>query len=157
MFFVCLCVCTGAYSTFILLCSDGFHQHGHRGCRASDVRGACVNHSCAALCTKHHLHPHWNARWIKQAQCLLFYLSMGTCMDMHTHMHTHIYQQTCLSYEMQISPFHGYFPFARLSGVHIVKVSSVVIWVCATKDQFSTWRVFWIPESNQYINHQIHF
>lgn len=50
-----------AYSTFIQLSTDGFHQHRHGGGRARNVGGACVNHSGAALCAKHHLHPHWNA------------------------------------------------------------------------------------------------
>lgn len=52
----------------------------------------------------------------------------------------------CLTYETRILPFHGYFPFACLSGVHIIKDSSVVVWICATEDQLSAWRVFWVPE-----------
>lgn len=50
-----------AYSTFIQLSADGFHQRRHGGGRACDVGGARVNHSCAALRAEHHLHPHWNA------------------------------------------------------------------------------------------------
>lgn len=46
-------------------------------------------------------------------------------------------------------PFHGYLPFAGLPGVHIIKVSSVVVWVCATQDQLSTWRVFGVPVKNK--------
>lgn len=30
-------------------------------------------------------------------------------------------------------PLHGYFPFARLSGAHVVKVSGVVVGVRATE------------------------
>lgn len=59
--------CLKAYSTFIQLCSDGFHQPGHGGGRACDIGGACVNHSCAAFCTEHHLHPHWNTGGIEAA------------------------------------------------------------------------------------------
>lgn len=46
-------------------------------------------------------------------------------------------------------PFHGNFPCSQLSGVDIIKASSVVVWVCATKDQLSTWGPFWIPENNK--------
>lgn len=59
--------CLKAYSTFIQLCSDGFHQRGHGGGRACDIGGACVNHSCAAFNTEHHLHPHWNTGGIEAA------------------------------------------------------------------------------------------
>lgn len=45
----------------------------------------------------------------------------------------------------QILPFHGDFPFARFFRVHIVKASSVVVWISATKDQLSTWGVFGVP------------
>lgn len=69
-------------------------------------------------------------------------LRLNGCVHTHkTQTHTR-----CLTYETQIVPLHGYFPFARLSGVHIIKVSSVVVWVCATEDQLSAWRVFWVPE-----------
>lgn len=59
--------CVKAYSTFIQLCSDGFHQDRHRGGGACDVGGARVNHSCAASRTKHHLHPHRNTGGIEEA------------------------------------------------------------------------------------------
>lgn len=57
--------CVKTYSTFIQLCSNGFHQQRHRGGRACDVGGAGVYHSCAALHTKHHLRPHRNAGTMK--------------------------------------------------------------------------------------------
>lgn len=60
-----VCVCYKTHSTFIQLCSDGFHQHGHRGGRARDVGGACVDHSCTALCAKHHVHPDGDAGGMK--------------------------------------------------------------------------------------------
>ena len=50
---------------------------------------------------------------------------------------------------MELLPFHGYFPFACLFGAHVIKVSCVVVWVCATEDQLSTWRVFGIPEKQR--------
>lgn len=49
------------YPAFIQLRSNGFHQQRHGGRRPSDVGGARVNHSRAALGAEHHLHPHWNA------------------------------------------------------------------------------------------------
>lgn len=58
--------CVKTYSTFIQLCSDGFHQQRHRGGRACDVGGACVDYSCAALCAKHHLHPHRDSERMKE-------------------------------------------------------------------------------------------
>lgn len=57
--------CVKPYSAFILLCSDGSHQLRHRGGRACDVGGARVDHSCAALRTKHHLCPHRDAERVK--------------------------------------------------------------------------------------------
>lgn len=44
-----------------------------------------------------------------------------------THTRTHV-----LKYETNILPFHGNLPFPHLSGVHVVEVSSVVVWVCTT-------------------------
>lgn len=55
-----------SYTTLIQLCSNGFHQHRHRGGRACDVGGACVDHSCAAFSTKHHLLPDRNSERIKE-------------------------------------------------------------------------------------------
>lgn len=45
-------------------------------------------------------------------------------------------------------PFHGYFPFARLSGAHVVKAASVVVGVGATEHQLAPWEMFWIPENS---------
>lgn len=45
-------------------------------------------------------------------------------------------------------PFHGYFPFACLSGAHVVKAASVVVGVGATEHQLAPWGMFWIPENN---------
>lgn len=52
--------CVNTHAALIQLSTDGFHQHRHWRGWACDVGGACVNHSSAALCAKHHLHSHWN-------------------------------------------------------------------------------------------------
>lgn len=66
-------------------------------------------------------------------------------MGAHTHTRTH-----CIRYKANILPFHGNFPFAHLFRVHVVKVSSVVVRVCAAEDQLSARGVFWVPENIQY-------
>lgn len=50
-------------------------------------------------------------------------------------------------------PFHGYFPFARLSGTHVVKAASVVVWVGAPEHQLPSRGMFWIPERNYSSGH----
>lgn len=50
-------------------------------------------------------------------------------------------------------PFHGYFPFARLSGTHVVKAASVVVWVGAPEHQLPPRGTFRIPEKNYSSGH----
>lgn len=45
-------------------------------------------------------------------------------------------------------PFHGYFPFACLSGAHVVKAASVVVGVGATEHQLAPWGMFRIPDNS---------
>lgn len=104
------------YPAFIQLCSNGFHQQIHGGCRPCDVGRARVNHSRAALGAEHHLRPHWNAGEKRDAVGNPASARMRTCGLLAAYL-----------------PLHGYFPFARLSGAHVVKTSSVVVGVCASE------------------------
>lgn len=104
------------YPAFIQLCSNGFHQQRHGGRRPSDVGGARVNHSRAALGAEHHLPPHWKAGEKREA--------VGNPALARVH--------TCGLFAAYL-PLHGYFPFARLPGVHVVKTSSVVVGVRASE------------------------
>lgn len=128
--------CVKRYSAFIQLCSDGLHQRRHRGGGACDVGGAGVDHGCAALGAEMHLHPHRDSESTKQEE--MDHGAPGFWMAAHTH-------------RIDISPFHGDFPLARLSGVHIIKVSGVVVWVGAAEDQLSAGGVFRVPENIQSI------
>lgn len=130
--------CVNAHTALIQLCTDGFHQHRHWGGRPCDVGGACVNHSCAALCAKHHLHSHWNtARWKKKQEHFFF---IGGWIQ------AHVVETQVVSLTAKLLPFHGYLPLAHLFSIHIIEVACVVVWVCAAQDQFSTWKVFWVSE-----------
>lgn len=119
------------YPAFIQLCSDGFHQQRHGGGRPRDVGGARVNHGRAALRTEHHFNPHRNPGEKKR------------CGGK-----PRIPVDTQMLHLTAALPFHGYFPFARLSGAHVVKAAGVVVGVRATEHQLAPWGMFWIPENN---------
>lgn len=104
------------YPAVIQLCSNGSHQQRHGGCRPSDVGGARVNHSRAALGAEHHVRPHWDAGEKRDAMGNLASARMRTCGLFAAYL-----------------PLHRYFPFARLFCMHVVKTSSVVVGVRASE------------------------
>lgn len=109
------CTLDANYPAFIQLRSNGFHQQRHRGCWPSDVGGARVNHSRAALGAEHHLPPHWNA---------------GEKREVGNPASARVRTYGLFAAYL---PLHGYFPFARLPGAHVVKTSSVVVGVRASE------------------------
>lgn len=119
------------YPAFVQLRSDGFHQQRHGGGWPRDVGGARVNHSRATFGAEHHLHPHWNAGEERDI------VGNPAWPQVHTSGLFTAYL-----------PLHGDFPFARLSGAHVVKASGVVVGVRATEHQLAPWGMFWISEKS---------